>query len=621
MPQRVPLYCSILLTLVVASTAHAQMNQPGTGPGGMPNPPPPPETKPEGVAEQAPKEPGVLPTTPVLPPPKNKRQKLHVFELDGYFRFRGDWLKNLNLGFNDNPATGFGGAPFPRPLACHTPGENSPNCRNSIKTSNIRLRLEPTVHIDERASVHMQLDVLDNLVLGSTPVGSFGDRTDPRGTSLGVITGNQGEPSDGRNSNRDSIVVKRAWGELATALGLLKFGRMPAHWGAGILDNSGSHDPIHGGYDLDSDYGDTVDRLYFSTIIPGTSFRGAIAMDWGASRPSSDQLNIFRGAVQQTSDDRQSGQAIDLDDTDDVNQYLFVISKLDTPEKFRERAAEGKFVLNFGTYFAYRTQGHELRDYMFGTNADLANFRPRNSTLYIPDGWVRMGLGDLELEVELTGVFGDVTVDEVSTAMPPTPITSSKVKVRSYGGVARLGYSLLDGDLKFQGEVGYASGDQYDSEPAGSTHISNRPFPPRLLDNGGTFRAFQFDPNYRIDLILFRELIGAVTNATYVRPSVSYNLSENFVLRGAGIVSFANREISTPGNAKMYGVELNADVGYESEIFHAGLAYGVLFPLSALNHPAGLREQNIPLGPAEFENNAGDAGAAQTIQMRLLMRF
>ena len=71
----------------------------------------------------------------------------------------------------------------------------------------------------------------------------------------------------------------------------------------------------------------------------------------------------------------------------------------------------------------------------------------------------------------------------------------------------------------------------------------------------------------------------------------------------------------------MRGVELNADVGYESEVFHAGLAYGVLFPLSALNHPSTLREQNVPLGPLEFENNAGDAGAAQTLQLRLLLRF
>jgi uncharacterized protein (TIGR04551 family) len=189
-------------------------------------------------------------------------------------------------------------------------------CRNAIKTSNIRLRLEPIVHVTERASVHLQADVLDNHVLGSTPVGSFGDRTDPRAAQLGIVSGGQGEPSAGQNGTRDSIIVKRAWAELVTPVGDLKFGRMPAHWGLGILDNSGSADPIHGTYDLDSDTGDTVDRVYISTIIPGTNFRGGFATDWGASRPSSDQLGIFRGVGSRASDDRQGGQPIDLDDTD-----------------------------------------------------------------------------------------------------------------------------------------------------------------------------------------------------------------------------------------------------------------------------------------------------------------
>ena len=33
----------------------------------------------------------------------------------------------------------------------------------------MRLRLEPTINIDEGTSVHIQADALDNIVLGSTP--------------------------------------------------------------------------------------------------------------------------------------------------------------------------------------------------------------------------------------------------------------------------------------------------------------------------------------------------------------------------------------------------------------------------------------------------------------------
>ncbi len=80
-----------------------------------------PEEKPEGVAEQAPSTPGALPTTPVLPPPRGKRKEFQLLELNGFYRFRGDWLKKFSLGFPKLPVANIddeGGAPFPRPFAC-----------------------------------------------------------------------------------------------------------------------------------------------------------------------------------------------------------------------------------------------------------------------------------------------------------------------------------------------------------------------------------------------------------------------------------------------------------------------------------------------------------------------
>ena len=42
-------------------------------------------------------------------------------------------------------------------------------------------------------------------------------------------------PSDGFNALKDSILVKRVWGEVMTPLGLLRFGRMGSQWGLGLL--------------------------------------------------------------------------------------------------------------------------------------------------------------------------------------------------------------------------------------------------------------------------------------------------------------------------------------------------------------------------------------------------
>ena len=66
------------------------------------------------------------------------------------------------------------------------------------------------------------------------------------------------------------------------------------------------------------------------------------------------------------------------------------------------------------------------------------------------------------------------------------------------------------------------------------------------------------------------------------------------------------------------GIELNGDLGYanKEEGFFAGISYGVLFPMGALDHPRG--EASRPIFP---ENEAGEASTAQTIQTRLMLKY
>src|SRR6185295_5278673 len=196
------------------------------GGGGMGGPTQPSgEEKKEGVAEAAPKTPNLLPTTPALPPPKGRRKRWKLFELDGYFRLRTDWFKNFNLGFIDDPL--LGGAPFPRALGCSSLSLGAP-CGN-LSGANMRLRLEPTFNLDEGTSVHVQADIYDNLVLGSTPVGQdlSGVYSDTNPPPLGAFGEGQGPAVAGKNSDRDAITIKRAWAEVAVPLGILKFGRQP----------------------------------------------------------------------------------------------------------------------------------------------------------------------------------------------------------------------------------------------------------------------------------------------------------------------------------------------------------------------------------------------------------
>ena len=95
---------------------------------------------------------------------------------------------------------------------------------------------------------------------------------------------------------------------------------------------------------------------------------------------------------------------------------------------------------------------------------------------------------------------------------------------------------------------------------------------------------FRFDRDYHVDLILFREILGGVTDATYVKPSVNYDITEGLGVNLGIIYSMVNATRSVPTRKRPLGIEIDASVNYLSDDgFVASLAYGVLFPLAGLD--------------------------------------
>lgn len=608
--------------LVGAELAEAQIG-PGTGPqpgaGGQGN-----EEKKEGVAEAAPKTPSLLPTTPALPAPKGRRKRWKLFELDGYYRMRTDWFKNFNLGFPDLPQ--LGGSPFPTALGCKAieMTKSDHPCDGSLSSANMRLRLEPTINLDEGTSVHVQADLLDNLVLGSTPSDQLlnGAYTSANGLAppLGAFSnGTQAPVAQGVNSDRAAVQVKRAWAEVAVPLGVLKFGRMPNHWGMGIFHNSGGADPINGTYDYDADYGDTVDRASFSLLIPGTNLRAMVASDWAQTRLVSNQTAAGKG---------HEGHPFDLDDSDDINSWVGVISRMDSPQEFKDTLDRGELAFNYGVYFEYKTQSwdYDLKDFTLGGPTDPPTFGmdaagsphyvPRHLKTYSPDLWGRIGFGRFMIEAEFVAQFG--TIDRLDDQ----GVTGS-VDVRKFGGAGRLTWRGLDGKLRMGAESGFASGDQWDNTPPGSVNIA---YGNPLGGPGDTkLTQFIFNRDYKVDMILWRHLYGAVTNAAYVKPFISYDVTKSITFKIANITSFALRPVATPGNDKAYGTEFNGDLGYSNGGMYVGVSYGVLFPFGAMNHPPD--DTNDPnqkfgfTGPNMELDNVKDAETAHVIQSRFVLSF
>jgi uncharacterized protein (TIGR04551 family) len=454
-------------------------------------------------------------------------------------------------------------------------------------------------------------------VLGSTPInelytGIYDSSSLGTAPPLGPFGNNgqngQGPPVAGQNSDRDSILIKRAWGEIAVPLGIIKFGRQPNHWGMGIWNNGGGHDPISGTYDYDADYGDTVDRVSFSAIIPGTNLRAMIASDWNLTRLVSNQTTQGKG---------REGRPFDLDDNDDMNSWVVVLSRMDTPQEFKDKIERGDLALNYGVYFEYRTQNADLdlTDFTVGGPFDSAQFyRARGLKTYAPSVWGKLGKGKILVEAELVGQLGSIKrLDEYDFV--------SAANIRKYAGAGRFTYKGLEGKLRLGLESGFASGDQHDNLVPGNIHVSAANLLGAPTDT--QLSQFMFNREYKVDMILWRNLIGAVTNAGYVKPFLSYDVSQSFSFRVANITSFALKPVATPGNSSMYGTEFNAEVGYKTGGLFATIGYGVLFPFGALNHPGP-----DPLGgsfgfsdDALGNTNIGTAETSHAIQTRLILSF
>ena len=181
-----------------------------------------------------------------------------------------------------------------------------------------------------------------------------------------------------------------------------------------------------------------------------------------------------------------------------------------------------------------------------------------------------------------------------------------------------------EGKLRLGLESGFASGDQWDNTIPGITNIAYT----NVLGGAGdtTLSQFMFNREYKVDLIMWRHLFGAVTNAAYVKPFLQYDLSKSVTFKVANVTSFALRPVATPGNSSAYGTEFDGDLGYNAGGMFVGISYGVLFPFAAMRHPADVTGSTYgftltnPDGTTDT-SNVKDADTAHAIQMRFALQF
>jgi uncharacterized protein (TIGR04551 family) len=525
-----------------------------------------------------------------------ERPRLDFLQLNGYFRVRGDLFDNLDL-HRDADKDGF--FLFPRPL-------RDADNRGTLTTSNMRLRLEPTVNVSEQVRVLAQLDLLDNVVLGSTPQGLFA-RSD--GVLFPFDARGQVPAADGVNADRNSVVVKRAWGEVQTPVGLLSFGRMPSSWGLGILANAG------GG--IEDDLGDSVDRLQFA-LSPLSTPVGKLVLvpmtEIVATGVTSQDTRVARGL----------GQPFDRDTADDAKAIGIKIVRQDTDEELKRKLERNQGSFSYGAWYMYKTQDYEFPQFVNSStlpstgqpndsaNSSVGSPVRRDAYAHTLDLWSRWQTRRFRFETELAGIIGQIgnASNDPSKAVGP-------VLLRQFGGAAQAEWKFFDGKFTVGGEGGFASGDSnpgMGNQPRRNCtanangvltcaavqrgDIEGVQFAPgdKVLD----VRNFRFNPAYRVDLVLWREIYQGITDAWYVKPTLRYDIFEGLGVQGSVIYSQAMYASSTPSTVhKPLGIEFDLGASYKSDDgFIAFLQWGVLQPLDGLHLEPGRTGRDLSRGHA-----------------------
>ena len=539
------------------------------------------------------------------------RQRVNLFQPHGYLRLRGEFFNNLDLGRGPDPA---GHTLFPGPYI-GTGGNHSQS------DANMRFRFEPTFEVSEDLSIYVQMDLLDNVLLGSDP------KSDP---VLDPFT-----PLHVMETTRlaDVVKVKRVWGRVNTALGELIFGRMGYHWGLGILHNDGNC--------LDCDYGDTYDRIAFAPReIKGHTF--TLMFDL-----------LFKGAGT-TGEFGELGRRVDLDTLDDGYRLGLSVTRLDTPETVKRKLEAGQWVVNYGLVVDFRTQGWDtvttanLDDVLGQLSSLRSQVVKRDAKLYQPDFFLSLKKRKWRLDLEAAGSIGSVgnrATRDVDIATNPQ-LTQS-ITFTQFGGALQTDLAAFPADALLIGlEAGAASGDNgahgFGARPWRNGSGNPQPVPPGTpgfnaagpgdIDGNhldfsnpdhthGRINNFVFNRAFNVDMILFRNIITAVTSAWYVKPSLRYRPTgrktgggddTGFEILLSAMYARAWYPENTPGASNPLGLEFNLGITYDtSDRFHSGFAYGLLVPFS------GLRNNNTPLPPGL----TGDVSVAHAMKFILAIPF
>jgi uncharacterized protein (TIGR04551 family) len=493
--------------------------------------------------------------------------------LKGYFRVRGDVFNDFDLSRGPTPTLG-------TPIFPLTASGG-----HTLTAADMRVRLEPTLEVGQAVSFNFRVDVLDNVGFGSTP------DVLPSTTTVSLAATQANPPETGVNALVSSFRVKRAWANVALPFGVLSVGRMGAlfSWGTGFLVNNGDC--------ISCDHGDAGDRVMLT--MPVLSHYLMLAYDLSASGPYADL----------------GGQNVNLEPRSQVNTVAAGIARYDSPTAQLRRLRAGRTLLQYGLILSYRWQDLDVPAWIrpgglvrgYGPN-DVTH---RGLQTFAGDLWFLVHKNGFRAELEAALLVG-----RIDNASPfPDAILTQAVTSLQWGGVASLSYSF-HWPLRLRAELGVASGtDGYGfglmaAPNQTSTQKGDFEGPKLRPPNYLAVNNFRFNSDYHVDLILWRRIVGQVSDAVYIKPTIRlgpFGSVQHHVYFETSVIDSHTMVVTTPpGQNTDLGLEIDAHIRYRYEpAFEIDLGYGIYLP------GPGFRNLELQLEPQP----------AQTLELILMYRI
>jgi uncharacterized protein (TIGR04551 family) len=463
-------------------------------------------------------------------------------EVHGGLRVRGEGLYNLDLDRGPTPS---GQLLYPVPV-----GDPKGQW---LSYADMRLRLDVAAYsLGGGVAVKARIDAPDNVALGSDYVGQPAASTTLR--PVGAVR------------------IKRAYGEALTPVGLIAAGRMGSHWGLGILTN--------GGDCADCDSGDAADRVALMTPLAGHIF--ALAFDFSAIGPLAARPDPTR--------------PVGVEPSADVKTFTFALLRWrDDLARARRRKAD-KFTGEYGAYVSHRWQSGDVPASYLPVASPVATassqYMVRGYQATALDAWLRFTWSKVRIEAEAALLMASVA----QASLVPGVLLHDPVKSTQIGAALESEIGAPEDPIGGGLDAGYASGDPAPGFGVRQSLTARQPLPGDVdgpqanPPHDNRVDNFRFHPDYRVDRILWREILGTVTDAVYLRPHVRGTLWKTMPgqlsASLAGVASFAVNGASAPGQRSPLGVELDPTLSYKSrDGFGAALEYGALFPLAGLDNP------------------------------------